>query len=221
MKTYKVTITGETPLLMHNDDIAWCEQLKSWQTDPANKKKGAKGDDRTPSWTWLGYLYEDMGKVAIPSDNLMTAMREGGAKISTGKKNETFRKVMASMVVVNETGWALDAGAGAIDYAALRKDALAIADMDFESQLLLAEEYGFRLFAKRARVASSKHIRVRPRFDRWSCAGSITVLDDERIPRKAFQMVLEAAGREAGLCDWRPSSPSSPGAFGKFAVKVE
>jgi len=222
MKTYEVTLTGVTPLLMHNDDIAWAEFMKKWQKDPTNKQKSVAGDDRSPAWTWLGYMYHDNGLVCIPSDNLQTVIREGGAKVPTGKRNQTYKKLTASMMVVNETSWPLVFGPhdGPTAYDPIRKAALDASDTEFVDQIDLAEQHGFALFAKRAKVGQSKHVRVRPRFDAWECTGTVTVLDDEQITKDILLAIFGAAGRECGLGDWRPSAPKSPGPYGKFDVAV-
>ena len=39
-----------------------------------------------------------------------------------------------------------------------------------------AAEHGFMLYVKGAKIGQSKHVRVRPRFDRWSATGTINVI---------------------------------------------
>lgn len=90
MQTYKVTIRGETPLLMHHDNLKWVETMKLWELDPANKPISVKGDDRSPAWRWIGNLYVENGAVVIPADNLMTVLREGGARTPTGSVGPGF-----------------------------------------------------------------------------------------------------------------------------------
>ena len=38
MNRFEVTIKGETPLLMHHDNLEWDGVMKAWNKDPANKK---------------------------------------------------------------------------------------------------------------------------------------------------------------------------------------
>ncbi|MCX7934978.1 MAG: hypothetical protein N3A66_06935, partial [Planctomycetota bacterium] len=59
MKQYRVRLTGLSPLLMHQDNLAFSEKVKQWQRDPANRELSMPGDDRSPAWTWLGYVYHD------------------------------------------------------------------------------------------------------------------------------------------------------------------
>ena len=216
MQRYNVELVGETPLIMHQNAILWRDTLKAWQTDPSNKGKSVAGDDRTPSWSWLGAVYGDQGKVVIPSDNLMKCMNEASAQLIL-KGNTTYKKLAASQVVVDQASWPLGAN---IDYDKLRDECLAVGDLDFAGQVKIAEKYGVLLFVKSVSVNGNKHIRIRPRFDKWSCKGTVTVLDEELIPDATFRQILELAGRVIGLCEWRASSPKSPGPFGKFSVKV-
>lgn len=37
MRTYRITLTGKTPLLMHYDDVRWADKMAAWLTVPENK----------------------------------------------------------------------------------------------------------------------------------------------------------------------------------------
>ncbi len=220
MNKFAVRITGETPLLMHRDNFVWADTLKKWSTDPANKKKSIAGDDRSPAWTWLGNLYHDNGLVVLPSDNLMTMLREGGNKVPTPGgigKVKTFKALTQSGLVVDQVAWPIVVNGKTIPYDPLFE---LTKEQEFELHEMQAQESGFMLFVKRARIGQNKHIRVRPRFDEWSCQGTITVLE-EMITREVLQNILDFAGVYAGLGDWRPSSPKSPGTFGKFTAEIK
>lgn len=211
-KTYAVELKGETPLLMHHDNLQWAEIMKQWEKDPANKKISVKGDDRSPAWRWIGNLYVEQGCVVVPSDNLMTVLREGGKRCPTGNGPQTFKAQTQSGLVVNQGAWPLIIGGAEIPYAPIKA---LIEEPDFALHELQAQELGFSLFAKRAKVGQAKHVRVRPRFDQWSCKGTITVFD-EMITKEVLTNILVFAGAYAGMGDWRPSSPKSPGPWGKF-----
>lgn len=217
METFKVRIEGDSPLLMHFDNLVFQEILKKWQKDPANQKASVAGDDRSPAWSWLGYLYQDGGKVVLPADNIMTTLREGGAKVPTGKKGATFKRQTQSGLLVNEVAWPVLVNGKGIDARAL-SDALH-AELDFEKHQQAVAAAGFELFVKRARIGQAKHVRVRPRFDQWAAEGTITVLDDQ-ITKQTLETILKHSGFYCGVCDWRPSSPKSPGQFGRFHATV-
>jgi hypothetical protein len=213
---YRVELTGQTPLLMHYYNQDWAEAMDKWLSVPENKKISKAGDDRTPAHRWIGNLYFDDGRVCIPSDNLMTMLREGGSKCSAGGKL-TYKRQTQSGLVIDQIAWPLLAAKGEVMQSDIEP---LTAERSFPNQMSRAEELGFMLFVKPAAIKDGKHTRVRPRFDVWSAAGTITVLD-ETITHEVLQRILTAAGRACGLCDWRPSSPSSPGSFGKFTVTVE
>lgn len=204
-KNYMVMLSGMRDLLMHKDNIQHGERVKKWSKDPANKDVSVAGDDRSPAWTWIGYLYAEYGKVVIDSDNLMTMLREGGAQVSTGKGKKTFKAQTQSGIIVNE-----------IDYEPIKA---LLNENDFEKHLEITEELGITLFVKRAKIGMSKHIRVRPRFSNWQASGTITVTDP-MLTKDVLQDILTFAGARCGLCDWRPSS-KSPGQFGTFVATLE
>jgi hypothetical protein len=219
MEQYKITLTGLTPLLMHNDNLAFTERVMEWRRAPENKELSTSGDDRSPAWTWIGYLYHDSKNVGIAADNIMTMLREGGAKVSTGKGKTTYKKQTQSGIMLDQQQFALYVNGSEIPLNPIRN---LIGVTDFTKHLDVSEKLGFELMVKRARVGRTKHIRVRPMFREWVAVGSLTVLDSELtgLTQPIMQLVLDQAGALSGLCDWRPSSLAS-GIFGKFKPGVE
>lgn len=219
MQQYQVTLTGLTPLLMHNDNLSFAEKVKAWQKDPANKELSVAGDDRSPAWTWVGHSYHDGKHFNMPADNLMTLLREGGAKV-INKGKETFKKQTQAGIMIDGQGFDI-----------LVNDALLpiqpfselIGHNEFADHLERAEEHGFELLVKRAKVRQSKHVRVRPMFREWKAQGTFTVMDEELsgLTRPIIERILTQAGALVGLGDWRPSSPKSSGTFGRFQPEIE
>ena len=219
-RNYSVKLEGVTPMLMHQDSIEWSERVDRWLKIPENKKASKAGDDRTPAWKWIGGLYYDSGYVCVPSDNLMTCIREGASKVVRQGK-ETYKKLSQSLMLVNEISWAVQVGGKPVPFTDADRDMLC-AESDFEKHLEFAASRGFSLFMKRARIGQAKHIRIRPRFEAgWAARGTLTVLDDEIIDEQVVQDIWRMAGSLCGLNDWRPSSPQSPGSFGKFVAEVK
>ncbi len=216
-RKYKVELTGVTPLLMHRDNIDAGAIVRAWTKDPANKKASVAGDDRTPAWTWLGYCYHDDKQLVIDADCLMSMLRDGGKKCSAPTGKGSMKAATQSGIMINELGWPLLANGKSVSWP---KVSALQEEEDFDAHCKAVEEMGFVLFAKRARVGTSKHVRVRPRFDKWSASGTLTVLDDQ-ITTDVLAMILRHAGFYVGLCDWRPGSPQAPGQFGRFSVAVE
>jgi len=220
MKQYTVTLTGLTPLIMHNDNLAFSEKITAWQKDPANKAYSVAGDDRSPAWTWLGYTYHDGKILGIPSDNLMTMLREGGAKMKK-KGQETYKKQTQSGIMIDRQQWDLAVGGKTIEIAPLFEE--LIGNGTFIEHIEAAEARGFELLVKRAAIKSAKHVRVRPLFRDWVATGTMTILDPEQsgLTLPVLKTIFAQAGSEVGLCDWRPSSSKSSGSFGKFSTTIK
>ena len=218
MRNYQVEITGIAPLLMHSDNIDWADQMGRWKDDASNRGKGKPGDDRTPAWRWLGSTYNDGQRVAMPSDNIMRALMEGGAMVPVpgGKSGKTFKAQSQSGMVVLDGFLPLLVNGRELAWADL--NALNGED-DFEVHQARTQALGFSLFVKRTKIGTSKHIRVRPRFDQWSLTGKIGVWD-EKLTSNVLQQIFDYAGDYKGLCDWRPGG-KTPGAFGRFKATVK
>lgn len=218
MNRYSIQIEGISPLILHCDNIEWADFLARWREDPNNKKLSKAGDDRSPAFTWLGSLYTDDGKVVMPSDNLMRCFMEGGAAVPVpgGKNGKTFKAQTQSGMLTAEAAWAIEVDGESIDSKPLHS---LQSELDFEKHKKAAVDRGFELFVKRAKIGQSKHIRVRPKFHRWSLSGHVDVWD-EQITADALRSILKYAGEYKGLGDWRPSG-KTPGPHGRFKATVE
>jgi hypothetical protein len=223
MERYEITLEGVSSLIMHKDNPSWSERVKAWSKDPSNRGESAPGDDRTPGWSWLGSLYHDGKVIALDSDNIMTMLREAGASvIVSGKK--TFKSQSQSGITPMSASWTLEIPRGPVDNPVWKtidvEEILSLkSESDFAMHQLAAEEAGFELFIKRARVTSSKHIRVRPIFHQWRVKGDVLVTD-KMITQSILMEILTIGGLQKGLCDWRPSS-RTPGSFGRFTPSIK
>lgn len=218
MDTYKVTLTGTQPLLLHHDDIEWADKMSEWVMDADNKKNSKAGDDRTPAFKWIGCLYRDEeGRLIMPTENIMRCIMEAGKTVPTGKGMATFKSQTQSGIMPQALGWPIVGRDGkAIPTGPI--DAL-MKVKDFEKHKEAVKPMGFSLFVKRARIGASKHVRVRPRFENWQISGEL-VVTDESITERILKNILDIAGRLKGLGDWRPGS-KTPGPFGMFTASLE
>jgi hypothetical protein len=220
IRNFAVEIDGITPIIFHNDDIEWSDQMDDWRGDPENAKNSKPGDDRFPAYRWLGYLYhDDAGRIIVPAANLSRVLMEGGAQIPVpGARNskKTFKAQSQSGILIRDVGWPLYCnGSGApLEFAALE----SVKSLKFADHKAVVSKLGFELFVKRVRVGQAKHVRVRPRFRKWRIAGVLTVTDDA-ITRDVLQQLFDQAGTYKGLGDWRPSS-NTPGSHGLFTAKI-
>lgn len=224
---FKVTLTGLTDLLMHNDDPDFKESLDKWRKDPANKSMSINGDDRSPAWTWMGYLYSSVEEpfyVGIPSDNLMTMLRQAGSKIQY-KGQETYKRQTQAGIMVDQDQFDLYTYKGTrVSYRDIYENLMGVSDPQrFKEHQEYALDNGFELFRKNATVMNKKHMRVRPRFRDWTAVGMITLIDPEQtgLNQSVLQKILNQGGTMVGLGDWRPSANLCPGSFGKFEAHIE
>lgn len=213
VRSARFTLKGVTPLLMHADDVEAATTLDVWRKAPGNKNVSVPGDDRSPGWTWQTYLYRDAdGNVAMPADNVMVALRQAGAKM-TLKGQTTFKAITQSgLLMTDET---LEFANGGKPVSA--SEFVKIRGEKFTDQKKAVEKAGFELLIKRAKVGTSKHVRVRPMFRSWQVSGVIQVMAPE-ITIDSLVMLFDLAG-DVGLCDWRPGC-KTPGRFGMFEATV-
>lgn len=216
MFTAHFTLTGETDILFHADNLEAQAELEVWRGRPENKNLSVKGDDRSPPWTWQTYLYADREHVVWPADNIMVGLRAAGARLII-KGSKTYKEVTQSGLLIP---------AEFLDFRTAAGKQIALADLrsfrdkDYSAHCKEAESLGFRLFAKRATVGSSKHVRVRPRFAAgWKVSGSIEVHAKE-VNFAVLKELFDIAGK-LGQGDWRPSSKKAPGSFGMFSADIK
>lgn len=219
MRTYDVTLTGRTALLMHHDNIEWADFMEEWKSNPDNKKQSRAGDDRSPAWRWIGCLYDDGSHIAVPQANIMKCLMEGGAMVPVpgGKNGKTFKSQTQSGMMSESPLWTLLVNGKPIKRQAVEslKD-----EQQFTKHKAAVAELGFTLMVKRAAVGTSKHIRVRPEFAAgWQLVGAVTVWDDQ-ITDDALRSIFAFSGQYKGIGDWRPGAPKKPGPYGTFEADV-
>lgn len=210
-------LIGVMPLLMHADDVEAADALEAWRKNPAHKNISKAGDDRSPPWTWQTYLYSDGTHITIPSQNLMVCLRYAGAQIVM-KKQKTFKEASQSGMLIDSEFMTFRINGDQIPIAPFDWMKSAIDEpAAFTDEVASVKKHGFRLFTKRAKIGTSKHIRVRPRFDAWSVCGSLEVYAPE-ITFAVLEQMFALAGR-GGLCDWRPNC-KTPGPYGMYEAKL-
>jgi len=203
---------------MHQDSIEWADRMERWKLEPKNKKFSKAGDDRTPPFRWIGSLYHDGNVVALPQDMIMRCIMEGGTLVLVpgGKSGKTFKSQTQSGIMCETPYFPFYTGGHEIKMTEIQP---LMDEQDYTKHEDAVEALGFALWAKRAKIGMSKHIRVRPRFDNWQVVGNLLVMD-KQITEDVLRDILESAGRLKGLGDWRPSA-RTPGPFGTFDVCVK
>jgi len=174
-----IQISGTTPLIMHNAQLA----------DPLNKftvalreltKKRIKTEDDLAEMArreWVGGLYYDreIGPY-IPGQNIERSLLDAARMHKRGKSIER-----GVFVTSNEN---------AILYDGPR---------DVES-LLNDENYRLTVSVK---VGQQRVMRCRPMFRSWALGATLYV-DESQLELGDLKMIAENAGKFIGLGDWRP-----------------
>lgn len=224
MKTFRFTLTGTTPFIMHADDVEHSDRMDAWKASVksgANKVKSKAGDDRTPAFRWIGSLYRHEDQVVLPAECFIRTMIDAGKSFgdSTGKtKNTTLKRAVVTDLVLHEANMPLHVNGKPIDIK-------GIADLErednFEKHKSWADKRGFTLHVKRATIGASKHVRVRPMFQKWQVVGTLSSDHPDFATADSIASLLNVAGTRVGFGDWRPSSPKVPGPYGRFKATVE
>lgn len=217
MKTFQFTLKGTSPLLLHADNIDWSDRMKAWGDNPQNKKDSVAGDDRTPAFRWIGCLDHDGTNAGIPAENLMKCLLRAAVQVPIpgNRMRKTFKSEVMSEMVCDAPLFPLAASGKKIDMKKVEK---LMGVKEYAAHQTEVATMGFALFAKRARVGTSKHIRVRPKLDAWALSGTVTVWDDKLA--KALPEIFEIAGRKIGLGDWNPGG-KTPGPYGRFTADIK
>lgn len=214
---YEFTLTGRMPILFHADDVEAADELMKWRKAAENKSVSVAGDDRSPPWTWQTYLYHDGEHVAVPQENVMACLGKAGAMIPAPKGKGSFKAASQSGLVILDEFCEFRSGGKQVSMASIG----ALTGLSFREQAEGAKKLGFRLLVKRATVGSSKHVRVRARFETgWTVSGVVDVMDP-LITREVLAEMFEIGGKKVGLLDWRPGSPKKPGPYGTFRSEVK
>jgi hypothetical protein len=217
MRSYHVTLEGQTPLLMHRDNLEFKAVVERWQRDPANRDKSVPGDDRSPAWNWIGSLYHDGKHIALPTDCVMASCMGAGAEVKAPRGKKSLKAQTQSGMAFAEPFLHFSVNGGK-PIAMSTLEALQ-RNEDFEQHMLKTRELGFGLDIRRARIGTSKHVRVRPVFDAWHASGVLNVWDDT-LTTDVLGTVFYLAGDKYGLLEWRPSG-RRPGPFGRFRADIK
>lgn len=216
MRSYQVQLKGVTPLLMHRDNLEFKAVVERWQRDPANRDKSVPGDDRSPAWQWIGSLYHDGKHVALPTDCIMASCMGAGAEVKAPRGKKSLKAQTQSGMAFTEPFLVFSVNGGSLIQMAALQDVQH--EENFDQHMLKARELGFALDIRRARIGTSKHVRVRPVFETWHAMGILNVWDDT-LNEDTLNTVFYLAGDKYGLLEWRPSG-RRPGPFGRFRATL-
>lgn len=186
MKTVNVTIQGMTPLLQHR----FGEDAEGESGKAARAVTIVRGTPREEAGK-VAYKAKD-GSFYIPGTWLFGTLCSAGANHKMKGSRKSARFVVPAAVRVGEIEIPIRNGDG---------KTLA-ADFEVDSRPVTIP-------ATKGRI-----MRHRPRFDRWSARFSL-VINDAILPEDFVHQLLNEAGAQQGIGDYRPEKR---GPFGTFRV---
>jgi len=175
-KTLTFKITGVSPLLLHNGQLAnpmnkYAKMLK----EVSGKRAKTDADfEEMARIEFYGSLYVHNGQIVIPGEVLESLIKSGAKAVKKGKV------VMGAVLCPDNYPLVYD-GPQAID------DRWADEDC--------------RLIVK-VKIGQSSVMRTRPIFKEWSLTFDVQY-NPYKLNERDIQQIMDYAG-EDGLCDWRP-----------------
>lgn len=189
----RVKLTSVSPLLMHNGRGAnpLDEMTKKHRALTAKKGKTDADHEEIIRSEWeVSIHHSESAGPFLPASYI-----EGSVKAAA--KLEKLGKAFGQAVMVIEDQVPLQ-------YKGPR-------DLDGMFKAKFYDVRGVKNPGSQARI-----MRCRPKFNSWTCEFSLNY-DDEIVNRDSVVRAVQAAGKRAGLGDYRPEKG---GRFGKFTAEI-
>lgn len=187
----KLNIKGVNEIIMHNGQMVDPRNKfsKALRAVSSKRKKTDADLDQMALIEFAGGIYVRDNQIAIPDFVIEAAIINGAKKSKSGTQAKTaiFVKDWAEM-----------------DYDGKPESVTT------ETIEAMFESGEFHL-SMAVKVGQSRIIRTRPKFKNWSATIELEY-DDEFVNRKEVIQFVTDAGRQVGLCDWRPK-------YGRFTVE--
>ncbi|XXX79270.1 hypothetical protein WMF30_10895 [Sorangium sp. So ce134] len=189
IKEFKCRIVGVRPLIVHNVQLAdplndYTKRISELTAMSAKAKKQEDIQLKLARIEFEGSMYLDENKCqVIPSENILRAIRDGGAEQRNGKKIE-------ATVSLGE------------DVVPIEYDGPTDIDEMFDAKGPLGHIFRFRKQAKPR--GQGVVLRTRPRFPKWALSFTVQIVLGAGIGEKNVRDAIEDAGKLKGLGDWRP-----------------
>jgi hypothetical protein len=197
MKLIRFHIRSLSPGMLQNP--ATPELLESLRTKtPAAKKTDITLKDDAAAKMYRSEPGEDKkpGKMGIPMQNIMACMVIAGRQVKSGKKALSTAKDTQIF--------------GFLEFV---EDFCPFKDCDANGNI---EWNPFPVKGTMHNGASEVAVCInRPRIPKWELAFTVKFDDKRNVDEKTLQSLVETAGRQVGLGDWRPAKR---GRFGRFTV---
>lgn len=179
MKKIAFKLTGIAPLMLHNERLANPRDPKTAELKPliSQRKKTPEILDQIAKLEWYAGLYEDKGRVVVPGDNILAAIKEGARKNKLGKQ-------VQSGVFCDKPNFPLE--------------------YDGPKNIDKLWDDGRFFDYRSVKVQQNRTMRARPKFQEWAVRVELAY-DPEVISESDLIQSVETAGTMIGLCEKRPS----------------
>lgn len=187
----QLKLIGKNAIIPHNGQTADPRNhfSKAMKEISGKRKKTDADLDQLALIEFLAGLYVEDGDIVLPDHVIESAIVAGAKKSKSG--------VQAKTAVFVTKGASLEFD-GKPD----------VINSDTLKELFECGQYHLSAGVK---VGTSKVIRTRPCLRRWSATIELEY-DDEFVNRSQVVGFVRDAGRQVGLCDWRPK-------YGRFEVE--
>jgi hypothetical protein len=180
MKTFKATITGVTPLMMHSERLADPTNpiTKALKKLTAKRQKTEEDHLAVKRFEWEGGLYTDeTGVPAVPVDWILAVLLAGAKKSKQGP----------------------------LAKAGIFSGATAFFPLDYPGPKTIEEMWADGRFCdyRGVTVGQAKVMRARPVFPGWTLTFSVDY-DPDTIDGDVIENALNKAGTLLGMGDYRP-----------------
>lgn len=185
MKTVTVKITGIRPLVMHNGLLAdptnpAVRAIKKITSKGSKKMTDSDHEERNRlEWEAGLYWSEELGGVALPSDNLERCIQEGAKKNRLGKDFAAACFVRESEIEVSHR-------------------------LSGKAKETMYKDAGY-ILRKGVKVQLARIIRIRPMIPTGWTATFTVEFDDSIVNHSQVVTAIQEAGSLVGLGDWRPN----------------
>lgn len=176
-KTIQVSITGVSPLILHNGRLSNpLDPIVKEIKKVSNKRAKTDADlEEMSRLEWYGGLYLKDGAPCLPGEVIEAHLIDSAKKVRRGPA------VKAGLFCDGDFPLAYE---GPEDIDELWKDE------------------NFRIVVG-VRVQRNRVLRTRPIFKNWRCAFTIS-FNDTLLDEADIRNMLYLGGEQIGLCDWRP-----------------
>lgn len=179
LQTFKATLVGERPLLMHNGQLADPTNEHTKGLKEVTKKKAKTEADHVEikRLEWLAGLYrDDQGRVAITEDMILGCVIAGARAAKKGKQAQAGLMGAAPFFVLKHKG-----------------------PVDPLEMFNTGKFCDYRLVV----VNRMRIMRARPKFSQWSVDVEL-LYEDGLLNERDVLAAVTTAGASVGLGDFRP-----------------